>query len=101
MSDNITLASPSLFVFLDRLGLPLAARDRVIEIDRQLSDEIESDTADADRCALLVLEAADLISDRDPTGFDQSEGDGGRDHHRDLKHESGTDPAPRPLCNRF
>ncbi|MCM2403433.1 hypothetical protein NBH20_19860 [Rhizobium sp. S153] len=70
MSDNITLASPSLFAFLDRLGLPPAARDRVIEIDQQLSEEIESDAANADHCALLVFEAADLIADRDPPGFD-------------------------------
>ncbi len=78
MSDNITLASPSLFVFLDRLGLPLAGRDRLFEIDRQLSDEIESDMADANRCALLIFEVADLILDRDPTDFDQGEGDGRR-----------------------
>ncbi|MCZ7973954.1 hypothetical protein O9X80_05535 [Agrobacterium salinitolerans] len=64
------ITSPSLAGFLDRLGLPPAARDRVIEIDRQLSEEIESDTVDADRCALLVFEAADLIADRDPPGFD-------------------------------
>ncbi|OCJ63473.1 hypothetical protein A6U97_13390 [Agrobacterium tumefaciens] len=68
MTDEII--SHSLSGFLDRLGLPPAARDRVIEIDQQLSEEIESDAANADRCALLVFEAAALIADRDPPGFD-------------------------------
>lgn len=68
MTDKIT--SPSLSVFLDRLGLSPAARDRVFEIDQQLFEEIESDAADADRCALLVFEAADLIADSGPPGFD-------------------------------
>ncbi len=68
MTDEII--SPSLSGFLDRLGLPPAARDRVIEIDRQLSEKIDSDAVNSDRCALLIFEAADLIADRDPPGFD-------------------------------
>ncbi|MQB04243.1 hypothetical protein DXT91_08820 [Agrobacterium tumefaciens] len=70
MNDDINFNGPSLVAFLDRLGLPPVARDRVIEIDQQLSEEIESDAANAGRCALLVFEAADLIADRDPPGFD-------------------------------
>ena len=29
------------------------------------------------------------------------DGDSRNHHRRDLKRENGTDPAPRPLCNRF
>lgn len=64
MTDHITLTSPGLFAFLDRLGLSASDRDRVIEIDRQLSEEIDSDAVNGDRCALLVFEAAGLIADR-------------------------------------
>lgn len=70
MTDEIT--SPSLGAFLDRVGLPASARDRVIAIDRELARELESDHPDADGCASLVLEAADLIADRDLAGFDWS-----------------------------
>ncbi|TDX76227.1 hypothetical protein EDE05_117109 [Neorhizobium sp. R1-B] len=64
MTDTITLASNSLADFLDRLGLSHTARDRVVEIDRTLAEELESEASDADRCADLVLEAADLVSGR-------------------------------------
>lgn len=64
MTDAITFGSPSLAAFLDRLGLPQAARDRVVEIDGTLAEELESDSPDADGCASLVLEAADLVSGR-------------------------------------
>ncbi|GES45368.1 hypothetical protein RsS62_46200 [Rhizobium dioscoreae] len=62
MTDTITFGSPSLAAFLDRLGLSQAARDRVAEIDQTLADELESDNPDADGCASLVLEVADLVS---------------------------------------
>lgn len=62
MTDTITLASGSLADFLDRLGLSQTARDRVVEIDRTLAEELESEKSNADRCADLVLEVADLVS---------------------------------------
>ncbi|MFC3073123.1 hypothetical protein [Shinella pollutisoli] len=70
MSDNITMTAPSLSDFLARIGLPQAARDRVIAIDQKLADALASDDPDANGCADLVLEAADLIADLDPPGFD-------------------------------
>jgi hypothetical protein len=60
-TDTITLDGPSLAAFLDRLGLPASARTRVIAIDRELAGELEKDDPDADGCAALVFEAADLI----------------------------------------
>lgn len=70
MTEEITLTSPSLPVFLDRLGLSTSARDRVIAIDRELARKFDSDELDADGCVSLVMEAADLIADLDPQGFD-------------------------------
>jgi hypothetical protein len=70
MNDNIHPGGPSLAAFLDRIGLPAVAQERVIEIDRTLAKELESDSLDADRCASLVFEAADLIADCDPPCFD-------------------------------
>ncbi|WP_113048385.1 hypothetical protein [Agrobacterium tumefaciens] len=70
MTDEIT--SSSLVAFLDRVGLPASARDRVIAIDRELARELESDHPDTDSCASLVLEAADLIAYGGPVGFDWS-----------------------------
>jgi hypothetical protein len=67
MNDEI--ASTSLVAFLDRLELPQAARDRVVEIDRKLAGELESNNLDEEGCAALVIEAADLIADCDPSGF--------------------------------
>lgn len=72
MTDEIAISGPSLAAFLDRIGLPQAARDRVLEIDRILARQLASDDLDADGCASLVLEAADLITDLDPAGFDWS-----------------------------
>lgn len=62
----------SLVNFLNRIGLPPVARDRVVEIDRKLAEELESDNPDANGSVALVLEAADIIADRDPPGFDWS-----------------------------
>lgn len=70
MTDDIT--SSSLAGFLDRVGLPASARDRVIAIDRELARELESDHPDTNGCASLVLEAADLIANAGPLGFDWS-----------------------------
>lgn len=75
MTDEITLTSPSLADFLDRLGLPASARDRVIAIDQELARELETDNPDANGCASLVLEAADLIAHGGPLGFDWSRWD--------------------------
>lgn len=63
MTAEITLASPCLAAILDHLGLSPSARDRVGEIDRALAEELGSygSTLDAELCASLVLEAADLI----------------------------------------
>lgn len=72
MNDNITMTAVALVTFLDRVGLPQAARDRVIEIDRILADKLASDDPDADGCASLVLEAVDLIANAEPMGFDWS-----------------------------
>jgi len=69
-NENINLGWASLAVFLNRLGLPPVVRDRVVEIDRILADELASDEPDADGCADLVLEAADLIADANPPVFD-------------------------------
>lgn len=71
-NENINLGGASLAAFLDRIGLPPVVRDRVVEIDRILADELASESPDADGCADLVLEAADLISDANPPGFDWS-----------------------------
>ncbi|MGH6763744.1 MAG: hypothetical protein ACRECW_19395 [Phyllobacterium sp.] len=79
MTDEII--SPSLVAFLNRVGLPSSARERVMEIDRELARELESDHPDTDGCASLVLEAADLISDRDLARFDWSDWD-----DEDLEH---------------
>lgn len=70
MNDSMT--ATGLFDFLGRIGLPHAARDRVVEIDRILADELASEDPDADGRADLLLEAADLISDANPPGFDWS-----------------------------
>lgn len=70
MNDNINLGGPSLAAFLDRIGLPQAARDRVLEIDRILADALANDDPDADGCAALAVEAADLISDANPPILD-------------------------------
>lgn len=83
MNDNINLSGPSLCDFLARIGLPQAARDRVVTIDRILDDELASDDPDAEGCADLVLEAADLIADLDPTGFDWKDWDDD-DHPGDV-----------------
>ncbi len=72
MNDNINLDGTSLAAFLDRIGLPPVARDRVIEIDQILAGQLASDEPDADGCAALAVEAADLTADRDPAGFDWS-----------------------------
>lgn len=61
MTDHISLISPSFAEFLDRLGLPPGARDRVEEIDRKLSEELQSDNPDVDGCAYLAIEAADIV----------------------------------------
>lgn len=34
-------------------------------------------------------------------GIDRGDGDGGRDHRRDLRRENGADRPRCPLCNRF
>lgn len=70
MSDNITIDGPSLSDFLARIGLPLVARDRVIEIDQILADALANGDPDADGCAALAIEAADLISDANPPILD-------------------------------
>jgi hypothetical protein len=70
MTDEST--NLSLSGFLDRVGLPASARDRVIAIDRELAWELESDHPDTDGCASLALEAADLIANAGPLGFDWS-----------------------------
>lgn len=70
MSDDIIMTGASLSDFLARIELPQAARDRVIEIDRKLADALASDDPDANGCADLVLEAADLIADANPPVFD-------------------------------
>ncbi len=70
MNDNITMAAASLSDFLARIGLPKAAGDRVVENDRILARQLESDNPDTDACASLIIEAADLIADLDPPEFD-------------------------------
>ncbi|OJU04998.1 MAG: hypothetical protein BGN83_06245 [Rhizobium sp. 63-7] len=70
MNDNIDMNAASLADFLGRIGLPPVARDRVLEIDRTLASELASDQPDVNGCAALVIEAADLIADLDPPGFD-------------------------------
>lgn len=122
MTDEITIISPSLSDFLGRIGLPAPARERVIAIDRTLAKELASNDPDVDGCASLVIEATDMITDRDPLGFvwsgwgddgvddtdsfdfegiDRSDRDGGRDHRRGLKRENGADEPRCPHCNRF
>lgn len=59
MTDPIN--SPNLAAVLNRLGLPPGARDRVEEIDRKLSEELQSDNPDVDGCAYLAIEAADIV----------------------------------------
>lgn len=92
MTDTITPASGALVDFLDRLGLSQAARDRVVEIDRTLVEELESDNPDADGCASLVLEAADLVSGRlrplvqSSGGFDFDSMDWGSDDAEEVDH---------------
>ena len=66
MTDTVTLSSPSLAAFLNRLGVSQAARDRIVEIDHKIAEELESDNPNEDDCASLVLEVADLISGRLP-----------------------------------
>lgn len=70
MNDNITMSAPSLSDFLDRVGLPPVSRDRVIEIDRILAGQLANGDPDADGCAALAVEAADLISDANPPILD-------------------------------
>ncbi len=79
MNDvTLNIGSGTLANFLDRIGLTGAARDRVVELDRELAAELEKSTIDHDRCSNLVLVVADLISGplrrRGPTsiaaGFD-------------------------------
>lgn len=72
MNENDIQDGASLADFLDRVGLSASARDRVIAIDRELVRELESDHPDTDGCASLVLEAADLIANAEPRGFDWS-----------------------------
>ena len=68
MNDNTTAASLS--DLLGQIGLSQAARDRVVEIDRILANELAGHEPDAESCASLILEAGDLIADLDPPGFD-------------------------------
>ncbi|WP_312809294.1 hypothetical protein [Agrobacterium cavarae] len=70
MNDNINLGGANLAVFLYRIGLPPVASDRVLEIDRIIAGVLASDEPDPDGCAALVIEATDLITDLDPSGFD-------------------------------
>lgn len=67
------IASPDLAGFLYRVGLTASARARVIAIDQTLARELESDDLDAEGCAELILEAADLIANAPPLGFDWSD----------------------------
>ncbi|MDX0662047.1 hypothetical protein GOD61_03595 [Sinorhizobium medicae] len=69
-NENINLGGASLAVFLNGIGLPPVVRDRVVEIDRILADELAGHEPDAESCASLILEAGDLIADLDPPGFD-------------------------------
>lgn len=85
MTDEFT--NSSLVAFLDRVGLPASARDRVIAIDRELARELESDHPDTDGCACLVLEAADLIAHGGPLGFDFNDMDWGADEDEDEDGE--------------
>ncbi|OCJ65658.1 hypothetical protein A6U96_07520 [Agrobacterium tumefaciens] len=70
MTDEIT--NPSLAGFLTRVGLTASTMERVIAIDRAIAAELERDELDAEGCAELVLEAADLIANAGPLGFDWS-----------------------------
>ncbi|WP_457582378.1 hypothetical protein [Ensifer canadensis] len=70
MTDDIN--SASLAGFLTRVGLTASAQERVIAIDRALAVELESVELDAESCAELVIEAADLIASAGPLGFDWS-----------------------------
>lgn len=71
MNDNITVIAPSLSDFLARTGLPQAARDRVIEVDRILAVLLASGNPDAEGCAALAMEAADLIAGANLLVFDR------------------------------
>ncbi|NSZ85222.1 hypothetical protein G6L97_13710 [Agrobacterium tumefaciens] len=82
MNDHVALGYPVLADILVHLGLPAVARERIAEIDRKLSEELDDGAVDIERCASLVLEAAELVADVDPAGFDWSgwnEGDPGED----------------------
>ncbi|BCH63268.1 hypothetical protein RvVAT039_04840 [Agrobacterium vitis] len=72
MNDDIAIASASLADFLGRLRLPQATCDRVVEIDRKLAVELESVNLDAEGCAALVIEAADLVRNAALLAFDWS-----------------------------
>jgi hypothetical protein len=70
MTDEITISSHSLTDFIDRPGLSVSARDRVIAIDRELARQLDNEKLDADGCADLVLESVDLTADFDHPGLD-------------------------------
>lgn len=72
MNDHITLGYPALADILVHLELPAVARKRIAEIDRTLSEELDDEAMDIELCASLVLEAAELVADVDPAGFDWS-----------------------------
>ncbi|MDK4739412.1 hypothetical protein PH547_11060 [Rhizobium sp. CNPSo 3464] len=91
MNDvTLKIGSGTLVEFLDRIGLSQTARDRVVEIDQTLAVELEKSTIDHDRCADLVLEAADLVSGRlrplvqSSGGFDFDEMDCGSDDAEEI-----------------
>jgi hypothetical protein len=87
MTDNINVTAANLSDFLARIGLPQAARERVIAIDRTLAKELASDDPDENGCAALVIEAADIIADLDPAVFDWS----GWDDDNDVGDVDGFD----------
>ncbi|KAB2700390.1 hypothetical protein F9K79_05755 [Ochrobactrum sp. Kaboul] len=70
MNDTISVGGPSLVALLHRIRLPPGTRDRLIAIDQDLTRKLTSDDLDADCCASLIIEAADLIADREPAAFD-------------------------------
>jgi hypothetical protein len=72
MNDHITLGYPVNADIVVHLGLPAVARERITEIDRTLSEELNDNAMDIERCASLILEAAELVADVDPAGFDWS-----------------------------
>jgi hypothetical protein len=77
MTNDVSLGASGLADILVRLGLPAVARERIVEIDRKLSDELDDEAMDVERCASLVLEAADLVAGVDPAGLDWSDWDEG------------------------